>query len=387
MSASQACRAMELGARRACSDCAPDETLRIVAVPLADGGEGTVEAFVQGAGGTLHETTVRGPMSTHVRAQWAILSDGAAILEMAQASGLTLVPEAERSATRASSFGTGELIRAALDAGCRDITLGIGGSASTDGGAGALQALGARFLDEHAQELEPGGLALRDLRRIDTSHLDARLSQCRLQVLCDVSNPLCGENGAARVYGSQKGASPDEAEALDEALRHYARRMSTHVGRDCSEDAGAGAAGGMGFGLLALANARLVPGIDAILRATHFAEKLESADLVLTGEGAIDAQTLNGKTVMGIARAAKNAHSNRGVPVVAFGGAVRLSGSELHRAGIHSAVALCNAPMPLAESIARGEELLADATERALRLWLGGRAGAHCHNSIQTETQ
>ena len=387
---------MESGARRAFADWSNEttrsdhwhddnargdishggNTLRIVAIPLADGGEGTVEAFVRGAGATLHRATVRGPMSTHVQAQWAVLPDGAAVLEMAQASGLTLVPPRERDATRASSFGTGELIRAALDAGCRKIILGIGGSASTDGGAGALQALGARFLNVKGHELAPGGLALRDLSEIDTSALDARLARCELEVLCDVSNPLCGPRGAARIYGPQKGASSDEVALLDDALHRYARCMSTHVARDWSAEAGAGAAGGIGFGLLSLANARLVPGIEAILGATNFERQLESVDLVLTGEGAIDAQTLNGKTVLGIARAARNAKKGCGVPVVAFGGMVKLSGAQLHRAGISAAFAICDAPMPLAQSIARGEELLANATEHALRLWLCGRARA-----------
>lgn len=363
---------MERGARRAlgATPC------RLVSVPLADGGEGTIEAFLRGAGGTARTATVRGPLSDATEAQWAILPDGRVLIEMAQASGLTLVPLKRRDAARASSYGTGELIRAALDAGCSALLVGIGGSATTDGGAGALQALGLRLLDEHGAELPPGGAALQHLATIDASVLDARLAQTDIRVLCDVTNPLCGPRGAAHVYGPQKSASPADIETLDAALNHFADVASRATGRDLRDEPGAGAAGGIGWGLMSFCGARLVPGIEAVLEATNFREKLESADLVLTAEGSIDEQTPHGKALAGVAQAARTAKNGRGVPVIAFGGAVRLSGDALQQLGIAAALPLPNAPLSLQESIARSDELLADAVERALHLWLCGRQGA-----------
>lgn len=366
LAASAACAAMERGARRALGST----PCRFTTVPLADGGEGTVAALLQGAGGTAKTAIVRGPLGDPVEAQWAVLPDGRAIIEMAQASGLTLIPAARRAAGRASSFGTGELIRAALDCGCRELLVGIGGSATTDGGAGALQALGAQFLDAHGNELAPGGLALQQLNTIDLSGLDERLQDAKLRVLCDVSNPLCGPNGAAHIYGPQKGASPTEVEQLDAALQHFARISSTATGRDIQHEPGAGAAGGMGFGLMTFLQAQLRPGIEVVLEATRFAEKLESADFVLTAEGSIDAQTRFGKALAGVASAARRAKNGRGVPVIAFGGTIKLSGDELQQIGITAALPSPDGPMSLEECIARADELLCDAAERAVRLLL-----------------
>jgi glycerate kinase len=288
---------------------------------------------------------------------------------------LTLVPPEKRRATLASSYGTGELIRAAFDEGCREILVGIGGSATTDGGSGALQALGVRFLDESCKPLSAGGATLQQLSAIDDSTLDSRLAQTTIRVLCDVTNPLSGESGAAHVYGPQKGASPDEVQVLDAALCHYAQVTSTHIGRDISQTPGAGAAGGMGFGLMAFCNAQLVPGIDFVLETANFTHKLESADLVLTAEGAIDEQTPQGKALAGIARASRNAKNGQGVPVVAFGGAVKLSGEEQRKMGIVAALPLADAPMTLEHSMANAARLLEDAVERAVSLWLCGRNG------------
>jgi len=356
---------MERGARRALGS-----TASFTSVPLADGGEGTVAALLQGAGGTAQTAPVRGPLGDPVAAQWAILPDGRAVIEMAQASGLTLIAAERRDAGRASSFGTGELIRATLDDGCRELLIGIGGSATTDGGAGALQALGARFLDKQGNELPPGGLALRWLSQVDLSNFDERLKSAKVTVLCDVSNPLCGPHGAAHIYGPQKGASPLEVQQLDAALEHYARVCSTAFNRDMQHEPGAGAAGGMGFGLMTFLNAQLRPGIEVVLEATHFAEKLEAADFVLTAEGSIDAQTRCGKALSGVADAARQARQGQGVPVIAFGGTVKLSGAELQEMGIAAALPLPDGPMALEECIARADELLCDAAERAVRLLL-----------------
>jgi len=362
--AAAACAAMERGARRATGST----PARFISVPLADGGEGTVAALLQGADGTAQTATVRGPLGDEVAAQWAILPDQRAVIEMAQASGLTLVAPDRRDAGRASSFGTGELILAALDAGCRELLIGIGGSATTDGGAGALQALGARFLDVDRTELAPGGLALQNLNAIDLSNLDERLQSATITVLCDVTNPLCGPNGAAHIYGPQKGASPLEVSQLDAALSHFARTGSTAFGRELQNEPGAGAAGGMGFGLMTFLNARLRPGIEVVLEATNFAEKLEVADFVLTAEGSIDAQTRFGKALAGVASAARQAKNGQGVPVIAFGGTIKLSGEELQQMGIATALPLPDGPMPLEECVARADELLADAAERVVRL-------------------
>jgi glycerate kinase len=296
-----------------------------------------------------------------------------AIIEMAQASGLTLVPAPKRDALHASSFGTGQLIRAALDAGYRDLLIGIGGSATTDGGAGALQALGMGFLDSFGNELLPGGAALANLAQIDVSGLHPLLAGANLRVLCDVTNPLCGAEGAATVYGPQKGASPRQARQLDLALNHYADVVASTIGRDERQRPGSGAAGGMGFGLLSFAHAELVPGIETVLQAADFAGKLDHADLVLTAEGAIDSQTQHGKALAGVAAAACRARHGRGVPVVAFGGAVNLSGSDLAAMGIGAALPLADGPMTLDECLTRAAELLSDAAERAVRLWLCGR--------------
>ena len=338
-------------------------------VPLADGGEGTVEAILQSANGHQISAIVENPLCESIPANWGILPDNRAIIEMAQASGLTLIPENQRDALRASSFGTGQLILAALDSGCRKILIGIGGSATTDGGAGALSALGAKFLDSKGEVLPPGGAALMDLHSIDLSNLDARLRSTPITVLCDVTNPLFGENGAAFIYAPQKGASAEDVGILDSGLRKLAQISSQTLGEDWSTRSGTGAAGGMGFGLLAFLKAQLKSGIDVVLETANFSEKLQSADLIFTGEGAIDAQTLKGKTIAGVCREAKK----QNVPVIAFGGKVSLSGSEQSTLGLLAAFPIADAPMSLELCIARADELLAEATERVLRVWLAAR--------------
>lgn len=377
LSATQACHAMQRGAERALGS----RVVQFQRVPLADGGEGTIEAFVVAIGGEVWTHIVRGPLGQLVQAQWAILPDGTAVIEMAQASGLTLVADGERDAMRASSYGTGQLIRAALNAGCRELLIGVGGSATTDGGSGALSALGARFLDANGEELPPGGAALSQLATVDLQRFDHRVLDCQLRVLCDVSNPLCGERGAARVYAPQKGASSVEVALLDAALSHFADVTSQSYGANLRElvdardeagagAAGAGAAGGIAFGLMSYCGAQLISGIEAVLQAAHFSEKLETANLVLTAEGAIDEQTPQGKALAGVARAARNAKNGMGVPVVAFGGRVALSGEELSQMGIAAAFSLADGPQTIEYSILHAAELLEAATERAIRLWL-----------------
>lgn len=365
LSAVQACQSLARGIHAAMPDA------EILFAPLADGGEGTVEALALATGAELQTTRARGPLGGEVNAVWARTADNHAILELAAASGLPLVPEGQRNALTASTYGTGQLIRAALDAGCTDITLGIGGSATTDGGTGILSALGMKFLDADGAELLPGGAALQQLERVDTAELHPALreGEATLRILCDVTNPLCGESGAAHVYGPQKGASPEQVRQLDKALGRFAEVTNLQLGRDVAGLAGAGAAGGTGYGLVAWLGARLVPGITAVLEAARFDELCTRADWVFTAEGALDSQTLQGKTIAGVAAAARK----HGVPVIAFGGAVRLNGAELDQLGLASAFALPDAPLALQDCIARADELLATAAERAARLLAVGQ--------------
>ena len=359
LSAPQVCRALEIGARRVYP------TAEFIAVPLADGGEGTLDVLMTGTDGRLKTCPVRGPLGETVEAHWGILPDGRAVIEMAQASGLQLIEPGQRDALAASTFGTGQLIKAALDAGCRDIIVAIGGSATTDGGLGALNALGLYARDERDRVLAAGGGALKDLVALDPKFLDARLQKTKFTVLCDVNNPLYGPDGAAHIYAAQKGADAAETERLDAGLRCLAEVTANLVGHDYSSHAGAGAAGGLGFGLLAFCQAELSSGISVVLEATQLEQKIAGADLVLTGEGTLDAQTLHGKTVAGICRLAR-AHR---VPVIALGGAVRLNGMQMDELGLVAAFSLCDGPRTLKFCVGNSASLLADATERALRVW------------------
>ena len=362
LSASQAAIWMERGVRAvpqlAASTC--------VAIPLADGGEGTLEAVRAAVGGTMPTLSVRGPLGSPTEAAWLQLDESTALIEMAQACGLTLVPLAERDALAASSFGLGQMMRAALDAGCTRLIIGLGGSATTDGASGALSALGARFLDERGEILAGGGAALRALHSIDLSRFESRIRgrQVQVEALCDVSNPLCGESGAARIFGPQKGAPPQDVPVLDAGLARLADVSVQVLGREARDFPGAGAAGGAGFGLLSFCGARLAPGIEKILDLARFDEKLQSATLVLTGEGALDEQTLRGKTVAGVCRRARKF----GVPVIAFGGSVGLSGAQMDELGLLSAFAIADGPRSLGECIENAGPLLQNAVERALRL-------------------
>lgn len=336
-----------------------------VALPLADGGEGTVDALLHGTGGTLQATRVSGPLGDEVEAHWGLLPGGRAVIEMAQASGLPLVPENRRDALRASTYGTGQLMKAALDAGCTELLIGIGGSATTDGGTGALAALGAKFLDAQGRLLAPGGGPLRDLHSIDLSEFDPRLKEINCTVLCDVTNPLFGPNGAAFIYGPQKGAAAGQVEQLDAGLQQLARVSADTLGHDYSGLPGAGAAGGLGFTLAAFCGGQMKSGIETVLEVMQFARHLEAASLVLTGEGALDGQTLSGKTIAGVCDAA----AEQGVPVIAFGGKVALSGRQLDELGLLSAFPIADAPLSLEQCLARAGELLSGAVERALRVY------------------
>ncbi len=336
------------------------------AIPLADGGEGTLDAVHNALGGTRYSLRARGPLGAEIAAAWLRLDDRTALIEMAQACGLTLVPAAGREALAASTFGLGQVMRAALDAGCSRLIIGLGGSATTDGASGALSALGAQFLDARGQTLPAGGGALKGLHAIDLSGFDARLSsgEAQVEVLCDVSNPLCGAEGAASIFGPQKGASPGEVQVLDAALARFADVAAQVLGSDARDFAGAGAAGGAGFGLMSFCHAALTPGIERILDLARFEDKLSSAQLVLTGEGSLDEQTLRGKTIAGVCRRARKL----AVPVIAFGGSVKLSSAQLDELGLASAFPIADGPRSLSECVEQAGPLLEQAVERALRL-------------------
>jgi len=358
LSALQAALAMERGVREAWPDA------RVVKVPIADGGEGTVEALVAATAGRYETCTVRGPLGRPVEARWGVLGDGrTAVIEMAAASGITLVPEGRRDPRVASTFGTGQLIRAALDAGFRHLVIGIGGSATNDGGSGMAKALGVRFVDGRGDTLPEGGAALARVAAIDLGGVDARLAETEILVACDVDNPLAGPRGASAVFGPQKGATPAVVAELDAALERYARVATQATGRDVARHPGAGAAGGLGAGLLFFTPARLVPGIDLVLDSTRFDDQVRGASLVIVGEGRTDHQTSMGKAPVGVARVA----ARHGVPVLLVSGSLGPGAEQVLAQGIGRIVQAAPAELPLQEAMARASELLQAAVAASLR--------------------
>lgn len=340
--------------------------LEVEALPVADGGDGTVAAAVA-AGFERREVAVAGPLGQEITAAFAVRAE-TAVVEMAEASGLQRLPAGVFAPLTASTYGSGELLRAALDAGARTIVFGVGGSATTDGGAGMLSALGARFLDADGEPVAPGGGGLADLATADLSGLDPRLAAVEFILASDVDNPLTGPKGAPAVYGPQKGASPDDVEALDSALAHYAKVLEDAVGGKAAEYAaspGAGAAGGIGYGAL-LIGARFRPGIDVMLDVLGFAPALEWADLVITGEGSLDEQTLHGKAPAGVAAAARA----KGKEVVAVCGRLALPPEAIGRAGIRRAYPLTDAEPDIQKCIAEAGPILEDVAERIGRDFL-----------------
>ncbi|MDR0208082.1 MAG: glycerate kinase [Pseudomonas putida] len=337
-----------------------------VECPMADGGEGTMDAILAASRGELRRQVVRGPLGQGVEAGWGWLAHSrTAIIEMAQASGLQLVPTDQRDACRSSTWGTGELIAAALAAGATRIVLAIGGSATNDGGSGMLRALGLRLLDADGQALEEGGLALGQLARIDARDLDPRLAEVQVEVAADVDNPLCGPNGASAIFGPQKGASPAQVQALDQALGHFADLCAQLLGGDVREFPGCGAAGGMGFAAKAFMGAQFRPGVEVVAELAGLDALVQGADLVITGEGRFDAQTLRGKTPMGVARVAKR----HGVPVVVLAGTLGEGYQQLYAHGIDAAFALASGPMSLEQACAQAAQLLQARASDIARLW------------------
>ena len=345
---------------------------KLVLLPLSDGGEGLVDSLAGRNRDNLQTSTVTGPLGKPVEAVWGLTDEGnTSVIEMAAASGLHLIPEAEKNPFFTSTYGTGELIKASLDHGCSRLIIGIGGSATNDGGAGMAQALGAKFYDRFGKELETGGVALEKLEKIDISGLDPRLRQVETLVACDVNNPLTGQSGASHVYGPQKGATPEMVQQLDRALQNYARVIKKDLGLEVNEIPGSGAAGGLGAGLITFLGAELRSGIELVLDALKIDQYLPGTDLLITGEGKLDGQSAHGKAPVGVARRA----AKYNVPVIALAGSLEGDLDVFHREGITACFAVADGPLSLEESISRGPELLEIKSAEALRLWRTGQTG------------
>ena len=346
---------------------AVDASAKTVVMPVADGGEGTIEAIASCVPAEIHEVTVCGPMGEEEMAVFATIDDGkTAIIEMAQASGLPMVPVNERNPLVATTYGTGELMKAALDLGCKRMIIGIGGSATNDGGAGALAALGASFRDEQGEELVLGGGALLELAHIDLTNFDKRIYDTEIVVACDVINPLTGKTGASYIYGPQKGATPEVVEELDAALENLSKVSKETLGEDYSICPGAGAAGGLGFALLAFCKAKFAAGIDIVLDVCGFEKELEDTDLVITGEGRIDGQSVCGKVLYGIGTRAKQ----KEVPVIAIGGGVKEDGESLLDCGISAMFSIANGPMTLDYAMENGPALIRQVATNIMRVFV-----------------
>ena len=340
----------------------PEAIVRII--PIADGGEGTVQALIYSGGGEYLQRMVTSPLGDKIEAFMGMLPDRTAVIEMAAASGLPLVPLDKRNPLITTTRGTGELIKYALDEGARRILIGIGGSATNDGGAGMAQALGVKLLDSQGKELPDGGASLIDLHRIDTTGIDPRLNDVEITVICDVDNPLCGQRGASAVYGPQKGATPEMVSFLDKGLTHYAKVIEQQLGISILDIPGAGAAGGLGGGLLAFTEAELKSGTEAILNTIRFDEILTEYDIVITGEGRIDAQSAYGKVPKGVGLRAQE----QGKPVVAIVGSIGEGAELLYEHGIAAIVPIPDKPMHLNEAVKDAYGLVANTAERTFRL-------------------
>ncbi|GGE27881.1 glycerate kinase [Pullulanibacillus camelliae] len=362
LSSVQVCQAMARGIKKATPDA------EITCIPMADGGEGTTTSLVAATEGDfMKDLSVHDPLGRPIKASYGVTGDGkTAIIELAAASGLDLLEASELDPRLASTLGTGELILDALDQGLRSFIICLGGSATNDGGTGLLKALGFRFLDQAGDELSEGGWALKHLQAIDMTQADARLKESHFQIACDVSNPLIGNYGASAVFGPQKGATPEMISALDQALARFADVVEQDRGLRLHDLKGAGAAGGTAAGLLAFLNAELVSGIELVKQTIGFDDRIQNnrPDLILTGEGKIDAQTSFGKVIAGICQSAKPLH----IPVIALAGATSDELAPLHEAGLAAAFSIADGPLTLEESIERAETLIEKTTEQVIRI-------------------
>lgn len=361
MTAQQAAQAIAEGVRKAI----PDAQLELV--PTADGGEGTVQSLVDATGGSFITVTVTGPLGAPVEARYGLLGNGeTAVIEMAAASGINFVDERTRNPLVTTTYGTGELVKDALSRGVTQIIVGLGGSATNDGGAGMAQALGVRLLDADGNELPFGGAALANLAAIDTSHIDSRLQNVEMLLASDVTNPLTGERGASAVFGPQKGATPQMVQQLDAALHHYAQIIERDTGKSVENIPGAGAAGGLGAGFLAFTNAQMRSGISLVVEATHLKERARDAAYCFTGEGGIDAQTHYGKTPMGVAQAVKESAPD--CTVIALAGNVGEGTDVLYGDGIDAILGIVPGAVTLSDALAHGRENLERTAQNVARI-------------------
>lgn len=353
---------LEKSAREVFPDCQTD------GVPVADGGEGTIDAVIAALGGSLRKMKVHGPLMEERESFYGIFEEDGAIIEMAAASGLPMVPQEKRNPLHTTTYGTGELIRDALERGCRRISIAIGGSATNDGGMGAMRALGVRFLDEQGNELEGRGEDLLRVADLDVSGLHPAVAEAAFTVMCDVTNPLTGPDGATYTFGKQKGGTPEILDALEGGMIRYAALLKEKLGVDVDQVAGAGAAGGLGAALCVFLKAGMKSGIETVLDLVRFDEKLEGTDLVITGEGRMDWQSAFGKVPAGIGgRCAK-----RGIPVIAIAGGMGQRAEQVFDCGIDSIMTTINGAMAIDEALERAEELYAGAADRTFRMLKAG---------------
>lgn len=360
LSAFHVCEAIEKGIRAALPDC------EIVKIPLADGGEGTVDALVHATDGSFVKSDVVDPLGNPIQAEWGILGDGqTAVIEMAAASGLPLVPPDKRNPLETTTFGTGQLIAEAVRKGCRKIIVGIGGSATTDFGTGMAQALGVTFFRKDGSEItqKMSGRLMGEVAAIDMSGLEEVLDETEIFAACDVENPLLGADGAVYVYSPQKGADAKMCRTLEKNMENIANVVAQTI-RDVKNIPGAGAAGGLGGGLVAFLNAKLQPGIKLVLEACDFSQRIKNAQFIFTGEGKIDEQTVYGKTIAGVTKAA----AKQNIPVIALAGSVDISAINMQKLGVIAAFSICDRPMSLQEAMASTEKLLARTAEQIVRV-------------------
>ena len=359
LSALNVANAVQEGIRRIFPDA------QILICPVADGGDGTLETLVESSGGKIMEANVTDPIGKPIAAQWGAMGDGnTAVIEMARTSGLALLTLEERDPLNATTYGLGEIIVSALNRGFRKFIVGIGGSATNDAGAGMAQALGIKLIDREGRNVPFGGAALQNLSSIETSSLDQRVLESNFQIACDVNNPLTGPEGASAVYGPQKGATEENVRRLDSALGVFAEVAKRDLGKDISNLEGAGAAGGLGAGMIAFIEGHLRAGVDIVLDTVNLAEKLEYADLVITGEGSIDFQTVYNKAPIGVARMAKE----RGIPTIGISGMLGENYQIVHDHGIDAALSITNGPISLEKALRNAPSLISEAVEESLRL-------------------
>ena len=359
LTAKEVADAMEVGIKKIFKDA------ECVKVPMADGGEGTVQSLVDATDGKIYEVVVTGPLGNKVNAKYGILGDGqTAVIEMAEASGIHYVKKEDRNPLITTTFGTGELIKSALDKGVKKIIIGIGGSATNDGGAGMLQALGAKLLDKDNKEIPFGGGGLSELVKINLDDFDKRIKEVEIEVACDVSNTLTGKEGASAVFGPQKGATEEIIKILDENLHHYADIVNKTIGKVMENQKGSGAAGGLGFALLAFCDGKLNRGIDIVIKYADLSEKMKGASYVITGEGSIDSQTKFGKTPFGVSQVAKQYD----IPVIGIAGNVGEGIDELYDLGFDSILSIMPGVMTLDKALSNAKENIENTLENVARL-------------------